>query len=63
MLAHRKQVAQESANNNEGPPAQNSSLIRFFELLSLNLEVNAYYELANFDSYSNDLQQLFEAAS
>ena len=50
MLARRKQVAEENANNDECPYAPNSSLIRLFDLPSLNLEVNAYYELANFDS-------------
>ena len=63
VLAHRKQVAEESANNDECPHALNSSLIRLSDLPSLNLEANAFYELANFDSSSNNLQQLFEAAS
>ena len=51
MLARRKQVAEESANNDECPHAPSSSLIRLFNLPSLNLEANAYYKLANFDSY------------
>ena len=51
MLARRKQVAKESANSDECPHAPSSSLIRLFDLPSLNLEANAYYELANFDSY------------
>ena len=51
MLARRKQVAEESANNDECPHALSSSLICMFDLPSLNLEANAYYELANFDSY------------
>ena len=51
MLARRKQVAEESANNDERPHAPSSSLIRLFDLPSLNLETNAYYELANFNSY------------
>ena len=51
MLARRKQVAEKSANNDERPHAPSSSLIRLFDLPSLNLEANAYYELANFDSY------------
>ena len=44
MLARRKQVAEESANNDECPHASSSSLIRLFDLPSLNLEANAYYE-------------------
>ena len=59
VLAHRKQVAEESANNDECPHALNSNLIRLFDLPSLNLEANAFYELANFDSSINNLQQLF----
>ena len=51
MLARLKQVAEESTNNDEWPHAPSSSLIRSFDLPSLNLEANAYYELANFDSY------------
>ena len=51
ILARRKQVAKKSANNDECPHALSSSLIRLFDLLSLNLEANAYYELAHFDSY------------
>ena len=50
-LARRKQVAEESANNDECPHAPSSSLIRLFDLSSLNLKANAYYELANFYSY------------
>ena len=49
MLARRKQVAQESANNDKCSHALSSSLICLFDLPSLNLEANAYYELANFD--------------
>ena len=63
VLAHRKQVAEESANDDECPHALNSSLIRLFDLSSLNLEANAYYKLTNFDSFIDNLQQLFEAAS
>ena len=44
-------VAEESANNDECPHVPNSSLIRLFDLPSLNLEANAYYKLANSDSY------------
>ena len=57
MLAHRKQVAEKSANNDECPYALNSSLLRLFDLPSLNLEANAYYELADFDFSSNNLKQ------
>ena len=58
VLAHRKQVAEESANNDDCPHALNSSLIRWFDVPTLNLEANAYYELANFGSSSNKLKQL-----
>ena len=51
VLARRKQVAEESANNDECRHAPNSSLIRLFNVPTLNLEANAYYKLANFDSY------------
>ena len=51
MPANRKQVAEESANNDDCPHALNSSLIRLFGVLTLNLEANTNYELANFDSY------------
>ena len=51
MLARRKEVAEESPNNDECPHVPSSSLIRLFDLPSLTLEANAYYELANFDSY------------
>ena len=51
VLARRKQVAEECANDDDCPHALSSSLIRLFDLPSLNLEANAYYELANFDSY------------
>ena len=59
VLAHRKQVAEESANNDDCPHALSNGLIRLFDLPSLNLKANAYYKLANFDSSSNNLQQLF----
>ena len=51
VLAPWKQVAEESAHNDDRPPALNNSLIRLFDVPTLNLEANAYYELANFDSY------------
>ena len=41
MLARRKEVAEESANNDESPHAPSSNLIRLFDLPSLNLEANA----------------------
>ena len=46
MLPLRKQVAEEIANNNDWPHALNSSLIRLLDVPTLNLEANAYYELA-----------------
>ena len=46
VLPLRKQAAEESANNDDWPPALNSSLIRLFDVPTLNLEANAYYELA-----------------
>ena len=52
-LAHRKQAAEENANNDDCPHALNSSLIRLFDVPTLNLGANAYYELVNFDSSSN----------
>ena len=55
VLAHRKQAAEESANNDDGPKYWNSSLIRLFNVPTLNLETNAYYELANSDSYQQQL--------
>ena len=58
VLAHRKQVAEESAHNDDCPPAQNNSLIRLFDIPTPNLEANAYHELANFVLTSNNLQQL-----
>ena len=50
MLARRKQVAEESANNDDYPHALISSLIRLFDVTTLNLEANAHYELANVDT-------------
>ena len=41
VLAHWKQIAEESANNDACPHAPNSSLIRLFDLPLLNLEANA----------------------
>ena len=46
VLAHRKQVAEESANNNDCLHALNSSLIRMFDVPTLNSEA-----LTNFDSH------------
>ena len=50
-LAPRKQVAEESAHNDDCLPAPNNILIRLFGIPTLSLEANAYYELANFDSH------------
>ena len=36
ILAYRKQVAEESANNDDCPYALNSSLIRLFDVPNLN---------------------------
>ena len=55
VLAHRKQVAEESANIDDWPHVPNSSLVRLFNVPTLNVEANAYYELTYFDS---DQQQL-----
>ena len=38
MLEHRKQVAEESGNNDDCPLALNSSLIRLFDVPALNLK-------------------------
>ena len=46
VLPLRKQVAEESANNDDWPHALNSSSIRLLDVPTLNLEANAYYELA-----------------
>ena len=51
VLPLRKQVAEESANNDDWPHALNSSSICLFNAPTLNLEANAYYELAFVDSY------------
>ena len=51
MLAHRKQVAEESANNGDCSHAPHISLIRLFDVPTLNLEANTYYKLPNFDLY------------
>ena len=49
MLAHRKQVAEENGNNdNCSHVLNNISLIRLFEVPTLNLEAHAYYKLASF---------------
>ena len=47
VLALRKQVTEESANNDDSPHLPNSSSIRLFDVPTLNLEANAkaYYEL------------------
>ena len=50
MLERWKQVVEESANNDNSPLALNSSLICLLHVPTLNLEANAYYELANFDA-------------
>ena len=50
MLKRWKQVVEESTNNDDCPFALNSSLTRLFDVPTLNLEANAYYELANSDS-------------
>ena len=57
-LAPRKQVAEENANNDDCPLALNSSLIRLFDVPTLSLEANAYYELASFDSYQQQSQAI-----
>ena len=46
VLPLRKQIAEESANNDDWPYALNSSSIRLFDVPTPNLEANAYYELA-----------------
>ena len=58
MLERWKQVVEESANNDDCPLALNSSWIRLFDVSTLNVEANANYECANFDSYCKSLQQL-----
>ena len=45
VLPLPKQVAEESANNDDWPHALNSSSIRLFDAPTLNLEANAYYGL------------------
>ena len=51
VLALRKQVAEESASDDNSPHSPNSSLIGLFDVPTLNLKANAYYEIANVDSY------------
>ena len=51
VLALRKPVSEESANNDDCPHLLNSFSIRLFDVPTLNLEANAYYKLANVDSY------------
>ena len=65
VLAHRKQVAEDNGNNDNCPHVLNSiSLIRLFEVPTLNLEAHAYYKLASFlpatAASRNNLQQLFK---
>ena len=50
-IALRKQVPEESASNGDCTHSMNSSWIRLFDAPTLNLEANAYYELANVVSY------------
>ena len=42
MAKHRKQIVEESANNDDCHHALNSSLINLFNVPTLNLEANAY---------------------
>ena len=42
-------VAEENANNNDCSRALNNSLIRLFDVPTLNLEANAYHDLVNFE--------------
>ena len=51
MLERWKEVVEKRANNDDCLFALNSSLTRLFDVPTMNLEVNAYNELANFDSY------------
>ena len=51
VLALHKQVPEESASSGDCTHSLNSSWIRLFDAPTLNLEVNAYHELANVDSY------------
>ena len=46
MLPLRKQVAEESAKNDDWSHALNSGSNRLLDVPTLNLEANAYYELA-----------------
>ena len=55
VLAHWKQVAEESANNDNCPHVLNSSLIHLVNVPTLNLEANASFELANSDFYQQQL--------
>ena len=52
-----EEVAEESAINDDCPHVMNSSLIRLFNVPTLNLKAHAYYELA-YSDYSNNFQQL-----
>ena len=51
VLPLRKRIAEESEHNDDWPRVLNGSSIRLFYVPTLNVEVNAYYELANVDSY------------
>ena len=51
MLTYRKEVAEESANNYDCCHALNSTLIRLFDVPTLNLKAIAYYKLTDVDSY------------
>ena len=44
-------MVEESENNDDCPLALNSSLIRLFDVPTLNVEANAYQEFTSFDSY------------
>ena len=58
----RKQVVKKRANIDDCPLALNSSLTRLFDVPTLNLEANAYYELANFYSYQQRPQAIASLA-
>ena len=68
---NEEEVAKESAINDDCSHVLNSSSIRLFNVPTLNLEANAYHELAYSDCSNNfqhckpdnNLQQLFKAAS
>ena len=66
VLAHRKQVDEENGNNDNCPQRvlNSISLIRLFEVPTLNVEAHAYYKLASFlpatAASRNNLQQLLK---